>query len=60
MRTLLSTEQSIDYQMDEMSIDAAINFLQKLKTEHEGKKLTLVLDVVDDISGTTSLNLYSE
>lgn len=60
MRTLLSTEQSIDYQMDEMSIDDAINFLQKLKTEHEGKKLTLVLDVVDDISGTTSLNLYSE
>jgi len=60
MRTLVSTEQSIDYQMDEISIDDAILLLQKLKAENDGKKLTLVLDVVDDISGTTSLNLYSE
>lgn len=60
MRTLITKEESIDYQMDEMSIDDAILLLQKLKTENDGKKLTLVLDVVDDISGTTSLNLYSE
>lgn len=60
MRTLVTTEESIDFKMDEMSIDEAITLLQNLKKENEGKSLVMVLDCVDDISGTTALNVYSE
>lgn len=62
MTTLISTESSLDYLLDGLSLDEAIAYLQNLRDELNGPNdaFRLVLDCVDDISGTTALNLYSE
>lgn len=60
MRTLVTAEQSICEKLDEMDIDKAIAYLQKIKEENKGKNLIFVLDCTSDIYGTTELNLYSE
>ena len=60
MRTLVTAEQSVCEKLDEMDIDKAIAYLQKIKEENKGKNLIFVLDCTSDIYGTTELNLYSE
>lgn len=61
MTTLISTDSSIDYLLDGLSLDEAIAYLQNLRDGLVGPddSFKLILDCSDEISGTTSLNLYS-
>lgn len=61
MNTLISTGPSIDYLLDELSLDEAIAYLQNLRDGLVGPddSFKLMLDCSDEIAGTTSLNLYS-
>jgi hypothetical protein len=45
--------------LDGKSLDEAIEYLQALKIRFAGQQCMLSNDCVDDISGATSLNLYS-
>lgn len=59
MNQLMQDEESIDNILDGKSLDAAIEYLQALKIRFAGQQCILSNDCVDDISGATSLNLYS-
>lgn len=59
MQTLLTSEESLDYKLDGMTLDEAIAYLQSLKKAFEGRHCVMSNDCVDDITGVTALNLYA-
>jgi hypothetical protein len=59
MNQLMPEEPSIDYAMDQMSIDEAISYLQSLKARFNEQQCVLSYDCVDDITGASALNLYA-
>ena len=52
-------ESSVDYAMDQMSLDEAIAYLQSLKERFREHQCVLSYDCTDDITGVAALNLYA-